>query len=552
MFCCNCGYKIKDGDKFCENCGNPIYTEEETIILASGDEMSGAEEDAEQEDNPEEELKADPDTDSIPSLGQKIMKNMEDELILEMPMDQKSHKNAEKTKEPPAYEKIPVADRKKKTVKKKKTNKWVIILSVIVAVLIIAVAILAFMISNPVNKLKSGIKDRDWKRVESIYEKNFKGNDKREAKADEMFAGVVQSIESEFLSGSMDYQTAKRHLKAIEGFWDDDCVEDALEKLQKLNASSNAFEEAEKCMGNEDYVKAIRKYGEVVKEDAKYAEAQGRLETAKSKYKEQAFGEAKAYEELKDYDAAIRTIEEALRTLSGDKDLQERLEELTEGQDKYAVQSVLDQAKRYAEQKNYYSAMDLLKNILAERPNDRDIKEAFEEYQKAYEEDILKKAEAALGEDENYDAAIIVLESAMKTLGGDYPEIERELKEKKEEYTQKQIQKSEQENAAAAIIGTWHVIKVSYNGAEMSSQEFLTGLGMQDVHMRLDFYETGGFYMDILGEAGSGQWSQDEIGSDTYFLNDGANTFTVKLNGTGNMTMDLNGVLMTFERGTSV
>ena len=31
MFCTNCGYKLKDGDRFCENCGTPVENLVKTI-----------------------------------------------------------------------------------------------------------------------------------------------------------------------------------------------------------------------------------------------------------------------------------------------------------------------------------------------------------------------------------------------------------------------------------------------------------------------------------------------------------------------------------------
>ena len=129
--------------------------------------------------------------------------------------------------------------------------------------LIIALAVMAFAVSNPTNKLKAVVKDRDWTRAEEVYEKSFKGNDKREVRADEIFSAAVEKIQSEFTAGSMDYQTAKRHLSALDDFWDDGCVQTALNEVRQLNDSKMAFEEAEKCMEEDDYAGAVRRYGAV-------------------------------------------------------------------------------------------------------------------------------------------------------------------------------------------------------------------------------------------------------------------------------------------------
>lgn len=536
MFCSNCGHKMNETDKFCESCGSPAYSEEADAPVVSAAEASSE--------------------DPIPNLEKKIMKNMENELLFDMPVNRGNMgQNAQDSmnQEPPQYEHIPPRKGSQPAGKKekKKINKWIIILSVFVAVLVLVLAIMAFVVSKPTNKLKSVIKDRDWAQAETIYEKSFKGNDKKEAQADALFSDAVQKIESEFTSGSMDYQTAKRHLSAIADFWDDSCVQNTLNRIQQLNDSRTAFEEAEKYMEDKNYKEAIRKYGEIIKSDSNYEEAQSRLETARSKYKDQILRESQAYEELKDYDAAIEQVEDALSLMLGDKDLQERLEDLQEAKADYAIQSVLDQAERYAAQGNYYSAMDLLKNTLVSNSGNQELKAASEDYRKKYEEDILKKAETALGTDENYEAALIVLDSALNTLGGDYPEIEQSLKNKREEYVQAQLEKSQLENAAGAVVGSWHATRVSSNGIEMSAQSFLIYSGMAGTSMRMEFYSTGSFHIDLLGESGDGVWRQDNVGSNTYLLDIGGDVQAVQMNESGKLVMNLDGVVLTFEKEVS-
>ncbi|MCD2493358.1 zinc-ribbon domain-containing protein [Lacrimispora sp. NSJ-141] len=545
MFCSNCGQKLNENDKFCENCGNPVYQEPE---------------------------------DSIPNLEKEIMKNMEDELIFEIPAGAQSHPEnphregprtggaygqagagpqpgntydhlGGRSEEPPAYGSMPGVH--KKQPEKKKSRLWIIILAAVAAALLIGAAVLFFMVSGPVSKLKASVRDRDWTRAEALYEKNFAGKDRREQQAAGILGDAVQEIQSEFISETTDYQTARRYLKAISGFWDDESVETALESIRELNDSRTAFKEAEACMEDEDYAGAIQKFSEVIKADGKYEEASARLETAKSKYKDKVLNESQAQAELNDYDTAIAQVKEALKILSGDRDLQEKLEELEDGQEKYAIQSVLDQADSYASKGNYYSALDLLRNTLKENPGNEKLSRALENYRQKYQEDILGKAQAALGSDENYDAAVVVLDGALHTLDGDYPEIEQVLREKREEYIQAQLAKSQQDNSVSSAVGNWNVTTVTTGTYEMPAGDFLMYGGMMNTQMRLEIYDTGEFYLDILGKTGEGTWSADGQENGRYILTMGTDTQPVTIDGAGKLSMELDGVLLKFEKETS-
>ena len=108
MFCTNCGYELKEGDRFCENCGtpvenppvenppveNPVKTiKEEPVPIQpentalppeSTEEQTGVTESEAAVKMPEQPEEA-ASGDAIPELEKQIMKNMENELILEMP-----------------------------------------------------------------------------------------------------------------------------------------------------------------------------------------------------------------------------------------------------------------------------------------------------------------------------------------------------------------------------------------------------------------------------------------------------------------------------------
>ncbi len=584
MFCDKCGNKLNDGDKFCEKCGSPVTVPEEPIAAAvvpdGGEAVSEAGPGAEAVSGGQGAAVS---GDEVPNLEKKIMKNMEDELILEAgaagasyggyqggqsqagahggngPVEYgyaggngQAHHNMHGSagqnpyggQQPPEYEYIG-GNKKPEKKKSKKKKALIITLVSVLAAAIIALAVAAFLLSNPMNKFKSAIRDRDWTRAESLYEDKFEGNEKKEAKADELLKEEVEKLKSAYASGEMDYQNVKRHLTAIEDFWDDSCVEVALEEIRGLYDSRSAFEEGEAAMKSGDYSGAIEAYQGVVSSDPNYDKAQEQLKTAKSKYKEEVLSSAAAYEELKDYEAAIEEIEDALEVLPGDSGLQSRLSELEAAAESNEIASVLSQCETYAAQENYYGAMEELEDALELHPGNTELQNALTDYSTQYQTYMLKKAEEALGSDKNYETAIIVLDGALDTLGGDYPEIEQVLREKREEYVQAQLSQSQAANEASDIVGTWRGTWVRGGMTDMAASYFLMISGFDEDQMMLKMSADGGLYVQLIGETGNGTWQKGS--GNTYILDVEGDTQEVTVKN-GELTMDMDGIILVFEK----
>ena len=579
MYCSNCGKQLKDDDKFCDNCGTPANVgapessiqEQEAAAETSADIQEPASEEGIREPEggspvaQENEMSVAngeiPEAGAvIPELEKKIMKNMEDELILEMPEAAQNGSFQGEGRpfggesqvygaanmhegQPPLYEQVQGGG----PPKKKKKTALIVTLSSIVAVLLIAVVVLLFLILSPENKLKKHIENRDWTAAATLYEESFKG--KKEEKADEILRETVEEFKEEFVSGTMDYSTVKRYLKAIEGFWDDKCVKEALDFIRALNDSRMAFEDADKHMQREEYEDAIRLYGEVVETDDNYKTAQEQLEIAKSRYKEKLLEEARAYEEIKDYDSAIELVEGGLTILEGDAELNSRLTELTAAREEYGIDSVLAEAQNYAGQNNYFEAMETVKKGLEEKSGNDKLEKALQDYCDKYEKDILMKAEEALGSDENYEAAILIFDSALRTLDGDYADIERTIREKREEYVQAQLEKSERENKDSAIVGVWQASHVTAEGIDLSIEQFLEYGGMAGTSSVLTCYPSGDFHMELVGQSGDGTWRKEESGNGIYYLTDSAgDSVRTEIDASGKLHMDIDGVVFTFEK----
>ena len=613
MFCTNCGYELKAGDRFCENCGtpvenppveNPVKTiKEEQVPIQpentalppeSTEEQTGMTESEAAVKMPEQPEEA-ASGDAIPELEKQIMKNMENELILEMPEEamrkgtrvygeagraehgremhreagsaergREMHREAgngeagakpqrtdgyRETEQPgshPPYEYIP-GNRKPEKSKKKNGKKkaWIIALSSLIAVMLLVLAVFAFVLSNPANKLKAAIRDRDWTKVEAIYEKSFSGNEKKKAQADELIKNQVEAITSAYTSDSMDYQTAKGHLTAIAAFWDDASVSDALVQIRELYDSRSAFSDGEKAMKAENYETAIAEYKKVIKADSNYETAQKQLEAAEKAYREAVLDEVEALEKKDDYEEAAKKLAQALKILPGDEALIRKQEELEEAQEDYGIQSVLEQCKKAADQGNYYTAMEGTREALAEYSGNAELQAALEEYKAKYQEDILKKAADALGTNQNYEAALIVLDGALNTLGGDYPEIEQALREQKEAYVQEQLKQSQEETDTAAFVGSWRGSQVTFGGITIDADTYLQYAGLASDQLLMNMRSDGSMHVQLLGETADGTWKK--TGDHAYVLTIEGSDQNVTLEN-GRLIMSLDDVELIFVR----
>ena len=446
----------------------------------------------------------------------------------------------------PPYEYIPGNRKPEKTKKKNgKKKAWIIALSSLIAVMLLVLAVFAFVLSNPANKLKAAIRDRDWTKVEAIYEKSFSGNEKKKAQADELIKNQVEAITSAYTSDSMDYQTAKGHLTAIAAFWDDASVSDALVQIRELYDSRSAFADGEKAMQAENYETAIAEYKKVIKADSNYETAQKQLEAAEKAYREAILDEVEALEKKDDYEEAAKKLAQALKILPGDEALIRKQEELEEAQEDYGIQSVLEQCKKAADQGNYYAAMEGTREALAEYSGNAELQAALEEYKAKYQEDILKKAADALGTNQNYEAALIVLDGALNTLGGDYPEIEQALREQKEAYVQEQLKQSQEETDIAAFVGSWRGSQVTFGGMTIDADTYLQYAGLASDQLRMNMRSDGSMHVQLLGETADGTWKK--TGDHAYVLTIEGSDQNVTLEN-GRLIMNLEDVELIFVR----
>jgi hypothetical protein len=99
-----------------------------------------------------------------------------------------------------------------------------------------------------------------------------------------------------------------------------------LEAIRLHEAARSIIVQAERCAAQEDYPNAIENFGRVPKtETALYAQAQARIEECRALFRTQTAEKANLAYAEGDYQTAVLTLNDALQTLSDDRELTELL-----------------------------------------------------------------------------------------------------------------------------------------------------------------------------------------------------------------------------------
>lgn len=215
-----------------------------------------------------------------------------------------------------------------KAEKKKKGKAGLIVVLILLLLIIIACGVLAFIwLNRPINKIEKAFNAGDMDTVAVLYDelKSEKDIDK----VTELAYDYVDQLKEDFLNGEKDYKTVSRELDVLYAsvLEDDSEVNEIINLVSKVNDSRTAFNNAESYKEEGSYVAAMEEYAKVVEEDtANYELAQTGIEEAKSLFREDALSEAKSYADNGDYETAIDILEDALLVLTDDSELQSEIE----------------------------------------------------------------------------------------------------------------------------------------------------------------------------------------------------------------------------------
>ena len=279
---------------------------------------------------------------------------------------------------------------------KKTRKKW--ILPVVVILLIGALLAAAFsggLIKTRTRRihdmLENGRYDAAYSEVSSHYTQNggYFLNKMLENRTDEIY--------NDYRNGSREYKDAKLELQTI-GKMNisalKNSVENALNRLKKLQASKASFEAGEKYFSNKNYALALEQFGRVIKDDPNHKTAVEKLSQSRENYRNQALSEAAQYVSNGDYDAGVRVLSAALETLKKDSLIEKRIEDYTASGSTKSKKDVLDAADARAFKEDYSGAVSVLLSAVksnAALAKDETVAKTLQHYQEKYLESFKSK-----------------------------------------------------------------------------------------------------------------------------------------------------------------
>lgn len=204
--------------------------------------------------------------------------------------------------------------------------------TILIIGILIMVGILIF--NNPVLKFKNNINKNNSVEAMNVYSEKIKGNTEKEKNIKLFLLDDIANTQKLFIEGKIDYSTAKTKLETISNtqLVSDD-VSSIENNIDKLNDSKHAFSKAEEYLKNKDLVQALKEYSNVIHDDSNYKKAQKQIINNKEQYKVQVLKNVERYANNKEYDKAIEILTEALSVLPNDKDFTAKNSDYTQAKE---------------------------------------------------------------------------------------------------------------------------------------------------------------------------------------------------------------------------
>lgn len=213
----------------------------------------------------------------------------------------------------------PNPGKNKKVISKTVFIKFVIIVAVLIGII---AAILALINSNPEKKYLSLFRSAKYEDATEFYKENIEGNSEMYSKIENTQKEEIDDIYNQYVEGKLD---CKKAVEKISLYKNSDVVYEYYlqnkNKIERLDKSKKSFIDAQKYENENDTKRAIKKYKEVVEFDSNYDVAQKKISVLEEQYKTSILDEAKEYANNKEYDKAIEKINQVISVLGDSDDL---------------------------------------------------------------------------------------------------------------------------------------------------------------------------------------------------------------------------------------
>lgn len=206
---------------------------------------------------------------------------------------------------------------------KKNSARYFIIGGIALVIGIIIGMTLLFLNFNPVDKYIYYFKsDKSNEAIELYNEKIQEDQELAKELADKQNS-EIDSIYDKFSDNKLSYEDAQLKLQKYVEYTPSKTHANSIKhKIEELNTSRTAYEEAKEAENNSDIETALKRYKGVIKEDKNYKDAQEKIVELQERYKTQCLKEAENYIQNRQYDEAIANVEKVISCLGSSDELE--------------------------------------------------------------------------------------------------------------------------------------------------------------------------------------------------------------------------------------
>jgi tetratricopeptide (TPR) repeat protein len=158
-----------------------------------------------------------------------------------------------------------------------------------------------------------------------IKDDNFQEKQEFNKKLRPTIISKGEQLKKDFEEEKIDYIQAKNLLEELKKFdfvrFD---IQGYITAITKLQESRTEYKKALEYIENKEYINAIISLNKVDKEDKNYTLAQEKISSYMDSYRDECIKRADEYQQIKDYDNAIKIIEEALEYAKNDPELTQK------------------------------------------------------------------------------------------------------------------------------------------------------------------------------------------------------------------------------------
>lgn len=297
-----------------------------------------------------------------------------------------------------------------------KKKKWIIPVAIILLAIVVGVTVFFVLKNkkesqNPVTTLISYFENEQYEDAYKLYEEDIKSDEKLYNELVKKLREKLQESKVNYYEESITYEQIRDVVKAVQNYKIPELNSELSEVMgyaDYLCGSRVNYQTAEKMMKENNFKIAIQHYSEVWSEDSYYEDAQKKKGDAIGYYKKDILSQAENYARDKEYDSAVSLLKEALKVIPGDADIQTQINVYTKTSDEEYINNTIEEAKTSYKNGDYENALSKLK--LIEGYNNQIAKDLYSKYFDEFLTHVIDEAEKLFKEKGHSEAYLMLYE----------------------------------------------------------------------------------------------------------------------------------------------